>query len=66
MTLITVAMKVTTEGLRLSQPTGCPDALYQLMMRCWSHDSQDRPSMQAVEEELIAIATNLTKQPAKK
>lgn len=54
-----VAIGVAKDGLRLGQPTDCPDRLYELMMRCWAHAPEDRPAMDAIENELIAIAKML-------
>ena len=32
------------EGKRLAKPRGCPDACYDLMMRCWHMDARRRPT----------------------
>lgn len=29
---------------RLSQPDGCPNSIYQLMLSCWSLEPVDRPT----------------------
>ncbi|CAD5115629.1 DgyrCDS4586 [Dimorphilus gyrociliatus] len=35
-------------GHRLKQPNRCPEKLYELMLRCWSHEAEDRPSFQEI------------------
>lgn len=30
-------------GQRLDRPENCSDTLYELMLQCWSTDSDDRP-----------------------
>ena len=31
------------DGYRLTQPQGCPDELYSLMVKCWAQRPTDRP-----------------------
>lgn len=38
-----------SDGNRLSQPEGCPDAIYSMMMRCWNIKPQNRPSFLELE-----------------
>jgi tRNA A-37 threonylcarbamoyl transferase component Bud32 len=59
MALTMVAIGVAKEGLRLSQPTGCPDELYALMHRCWQHKPEDRPAFADIDEQLLAIDGSL-------
>ena len=33
-------------GYRMSQPTGCPDSLYDMMKKCWNSDPQSRPTFE--------------------
>jgi tRNA A-37 threonylcarbamoyl transferase component Bud32 len=59
MALTMVAIGVAKEGLRLSQPTGCPDELYALMHRCWQHKPEDRPAFAEIDEQLLEIDASL-------
>ena len=36
--------KIDQEGERLSKPAACPDDVYQLMLQCWAHEADVRPS----------------------
>lgn len=43
---------VLNSGQRLEQPKFCPNPLYQLMMRCWTHDPETRPTFEVVVKEM--------------
>ncbi|XP_045113569.1 putative tyrosine-protein kinase Wsck isoform X4 [Portunus trituberculatus] len=43
-------------GLRLPQPQYVGDELYQLMLNCWQHDLDERPSFPEVEASLRQLA----------
>ncbi|XP_055846704.1 protein sevenless [Episyrphus balteatus] len=43
------------EGGRLEKPQDCPEKLYNLMIECWSHDPQDRPTFQKCLTELMSV-----------
>ncbi|CDS41393.1 tyrosine protein kinase ABL1 [Echinococcus multilocularis] len=45
-------------GTRMEAPQGCPDAVYQLMLDCWSWNSEDRPSFKEVYTRLETIRTS--------
>ncbi|XP_062819605.1 tyrosine-protein kinase Fes/Fps isoform X2 [Anolis carolinensis] len=49
-------------GVRLSAPDRCPEEAYQLMLRCWEYEPQDRPTFTAVHRELVAIQTRQQQQ----
>jgi hypothetical protein len=34
------------KGQRLSQPEGCPDEVYKIMMDCWQYRDRLRPNFQ--------------------
>mmetsp|Transcript_4777 Transcript_4777/g.7690 ORF Transcript_4777/g.7690 Transcript_4777/m.7690 type:complete len:94 (-) Transcript_4777:78-359(-) len=56
--LTMVAIGVAKEGLRLDQPEGCPDAVYQLMHHCWQHRPEDRINFDGIVQGLIDAANN--------
>lgn len=39
------------QGLRLSQPEGCSDAVYRLMSACWASESRNRPDAATLTQE---------------
>eukprot|EP01114_Cavostelium_apophysatum_P015199 TRINITY_DN4098_c0_g1_i1.p1 TRINITY_DN4098_c0_g1~~TRINITY_DN4098_c0_g1_i1.p1 ORF type:complete len:674 (-),score=153.00 TRINITY_DN4098_c0_g1_i1:2-2023(-) len=47
--------KKVIAGERLPCPEGCPDKLYQLMLRCWAKDPAERPSFADILEELSVV-----------
>ena len=42
-------------GYRHPKPEGCPGPVYQIMLRCWAREPQERPSFSQVEEDLGAL-----------
>ncbi|KAJ3639318.1 hypothetical protein Zmor_002683 [Zophobas morio] len=38
------AIKVIEDGDRLKQPEACPDRIYEVMMKCWEYDAENRPT----------------------
>ncbi|XP_078073648.1 discoidin domain-containing receptor 2-like isoform X2 [Mustelus asterias] len=40
-------------------PPICPQALYDVMVRCWCRDSKDRPTFQQIHRFLMEDATNM-------
>jgi len=39
----TRARELIDSGYRMPAPEGTPDEVYQLMLRCWQYDAEDRP-----------------------
>lgn len=37
-------------GLRMSKPRDCPDALYELMHKCWSSEPNSRPAFAYIQD----------------
>jgi hypothetical protein len=44
------------KGGRLDKPAKCPDELYQLMLRCWNANPEQRPDFGQALQELKSIA----------
>lgn len=45
-------------GGRLGRPSGCPDELYKLMLKCWSYLPEDRPTFRYCLEVLEDLKRN--------
>jgi hypothetical protein len=39
-------------GKRMEKPEKCPEAIYELMLKCWEEKSKLRPSMREIHESL--------------
>lgn len=44
-----------TNGQRLPQPYGCPDAIYELMRDCWKHKQEERPGFKQLKSKLFEL-----------
>ena len=33
----------------MSAPDGCPDPLFQIMLTCWKHEAEDRPTFESLK-----------------
>lgn len=47
--------KIDLDGERLRQPDACPRDVYQLMLQCWAHKPQDRPTFEALKDFLCEV-----------
>lgn len=47
------------QGLRLSRPARCPEAIYGVMQQCWNSEGTRRPSF----SELVITLSRLAKGP---
>lgn len=45
-------MLSVARGGRLGPPANCPDPVYALMLSCWNHDPEQRPSFASIVERL--------------
>lgn len=45
-----------TPGHRLEAPAGTPDAVYNLMLKCWEYRPENRPHFSSVRKTLQDIA----------
>jgi len=46
---------LVAEGEREQIPTGCPDGYTELMQKCWAQNPQERPSIDGVLQEVLAL-----------
>jgi activated CDC42 kinase 1 len=42
--------KIDKEGERLCMPNACPLDIYQLLLQCWAHKPNDRPTFDALKD----------------
>nr|KAG5706475.1 hypothetical protein BaRGS_032868 [Batillaria attramentaria] len=63
--------KIDVEGERLPKPECCPSDIFGLVMQCWAHKPQDRPTFVALKDFLcemrppIVKATQKCEEPGK-
>jgi len=43
------------KGYRMNPPENCPPVIIQLMTKCWSHESKDRPSFQEIHDTILQV-----------
>ena len=55
------------QGYRMPQPPGCPDPLYQIMLKCWKTKSEERPTFEflkyQMEDYFASAVKKLSVQP---
>ncbi|XP_048397982.2 tyrosine kinase, non-receptor, 2b isoform X2 [Stegostoma tigrinum] len=45
--------KIDKEGERLQRPEDCPQDIYNVLLQCWAHKPEDRPTFMALRDFLI-------------
>ncbi|XP_076197240.1 activated CDC42 kinase 1 isoform X4 [Aptenodytes patagonicus] len=45
--------KIDKEGERLPRPEDCPQDVYNVMLQCWAHKPEDRPTFVALRDFLV-------------
>ncbi|XP_072789627.1 activated CDC42 kinase 1 isoform X6 [Taeniopygia guttata] len=45
--------KIDKEGERLPRPEDCPQDIYNVMLQCWAHKPEDRPTFVALRDFLV-------------
>nr|XP_028587733.1 activated CDC42 kinase 1 isoform X2 [Podarcis muralis] len=45
--------KIDKEGERLPRPEDCPQDIYNVMLQCWAHKPEDRPTFVALRDFLL-------------
>eukprot|EP00051_Salpingoeca_urceolata_P010320 m.125929 g.125929 ORF g.125929 m.125929 type:complete len:644 (+) comp16665_c0_seq1:154-2085(+) len=59
-----VAREQIREGLKLDQPTDCPDAVWKIISSCWADKPTSRPRFSALYSQLEELALQEPKKPA--
>ncbi|ETE58392.1 hypothetical protein L345_15886 [Ophiophagus hannah] len=55
-------MRALERGYRMPRPQGCPQELYEIMMRCWKQKPEDRPTFEYIQSILEDFFTGTEKQ----
>ena len=42
-------LEAVEKGYRMPKPDGCPDPLYEIMLLCWRHEAEDRPTFETLK-----------------
>lgn len=50
-----ILQKIDQEGERLKKPRDCPSDIYQLILQCWAHKPQKRPTFEALKDILREV-----------
>lgn len=45
-------IQLLDDGHRLPRPEKCPAPLYEMMMQCWSAEPDERPTFEALSQQL--------------
>ena len=45
-------LEAVERGYRMPPPDDCPDALYNIMLSCWKHEADDRPTFEFLKYQL--------------
>lgn len=53
------AYQQVTAGYRMPAPATCPSFLYQIMLRCWSAEPDERPDFQTLKDQLDSSSYEL-------
>jgi len=46
-------------GERLSQPNNCPKELYEMMIKCWKENPEERPLFRQLLSDLLLFSTTI-------
>ena len=45
-------LEALQQGYRMPRPMGCPDKLYDIMLKCWGHEPANRPTFETLQWQL--------------
>ena len=48
----TRAREMLDSGYRMPAPEGIPEEMYQLMLRCWNYEPEDRPHFPEIQQQV--------------
>ncbi|GCB77807.1 hypothetical protein scyTo_0016746, partial [Scyliorhinus torazame] len=48
-------VSMVSKDYRMPCPDGCPEKLYEVMLRCWNSTAQNRPSFKALVQTLVSL-----------
>ncbi len=48
-------INLVVSGFKLPQPEGCPDSIYEVMLKCWEPEPAARPAIQDIHLTLTQI-----------
>lgn len=51
-----ILQKIDKDGERLLRPDHCPADIYHLMLQCWAHRPQDRPTFTPLRDLLCEVS----------
>ena len=49
-----------SDNARFPKPQGCPDALYEVMLKCWKHEPDNRPKFSELKHVLKDVEMKVT------
>lgn len=55
LTALQILHKIDKEGERLPRPEDCPQDIYNVMLQCWAHKPEDRPTFVALRDFLVEV-----------
>lgn len=53
--VLQILHKIDKEGERLPRPEDCPQDIYNVMLQCWAHKPEDRPTFLALRDFLVEV-----------
>lgn len=48
-------IQAVQRGYRMKRPADCPETLYDIMLLCWNHNPDERPTFMDLQERLLKL-----------